>query len=162
MTDPDAEVKALLMETKRCILYVIRVQSGGDLMEIMVKPITMEDEDRWEALVREELSAGTHRRGAYAESGTITDIASMSYAELKRTALENILHLEQYGRLTRHNHTKISSTRLPLIYAQNIADVFSVTKNSRLSILPSPASETKPHILNSNSKPTMTTSSKPW
>lgn len=92
------------METKRCILYVIRVQSGGDLMEIMVKPITMEDEDRWEALVRDELSAGSHKRGAYAEAGTLTDIASMTYAELKRTALENILHLERCGRLTRHNH----------------------------------------------------------
>ena len=63
------------METKRCILYVIRVQSGGDLMEIMVKPITMEDEDRWEALVRDELSAGSHKRGAYAEAGSVTDMA---------------------------------------------------------------------------------------
>ena len=102
--DPDAEIKALMMETKRCILYIIRVQSGGDLMEIMVKPITMEDEDRWEMLVRDELSAGSSRRGAYAEANTMVDIASMSYAELKRTALENILQLEQWGRLTRHNH----------------------------------------------------------
>lgn len=102
--DPDAEVKALFMETKRCILYVIRVQSGGDLMEIMVKPITMEDEDRWEMLVREEMSAGSRNRGAYTEANTMMDIGSMSYAELKRTALENILRLEQYGRLTRHNH----------------------------------------------------------
>jgi len=104
MTDPDAEIKALFMETKRCILYIIRVQSGGDLMDIMVKPMTMEDEDRWEALVRDELSAGTHNRGAYAENNTLMDISSMSYAELKRTALENILRLEQFGRLTRHNH----------------------------------------------------------
>ncbi len=104
MTDPDAEIKALFMETKRCILYIIRVQSGGDLMDIMVKPMTMEDEDRWEALVRDELSAGIHDRGAYAENNTLMDFSSMSYAELKRTALENILRLEQFGRLTRHNH----------------------------------------------------------
>jgi Ras GTPase-activating-like protein IQGAP2/3 len=92
------------METKRCILYIIRVQSGGDLMQIMVKPITMEDEDRWEMLVRDELSAGSSKRGAYAEANTMVDISSMSYAELKRTALENILRLEHFGRLTRHNH----------------------------------------------------------
>jgi Ras GTPase-activating-like protein IQGAP2/3 len=73
-------------------------------MEIMVKPITMEDVDRWEDLVREELSAGSRKRSAYSEANTIIDIASMSYAELKRTALENILRLEQAGRLTRHNH----------------------------------------------------------
>ena len=104
VTDPEAEVKALFMETKRCILYIIRVQAGSDLMEIMVKPITAEDEFRWATLIHEELSASNRKRGAYAEANTLIDIASMTYAELKRTALENILHLEQVGRLTRHNH----------------------------------------------------------
>ncbi|KAG8533696.1 uncharacterized protein KY384_001437 [Bacidia gigantensis] len=102
--DPDAEFKALFTETKRCILYIIRVQSGGDLMEIMVKPITPEDEDRWEALINQELSIGNRRKGAYAEANTVMDLASMSYTELKRTALENILRIEQIGRITRHNH----------------------------------------------------------
>ena len=72
-------------------------------MEIMVKPISAEDEDRWRGLVRDELSANSRRRGAYADTNTLVDIASMNYAELKRTALENILRLEQLGRLTRHN-----------------------------------------------------------
>ncbi|MCJ1383548.1 hypothetical protein MMC17_006662 [Xylographa soralifera] len=102
--DPDAGIKALFMETKRCILYIIRVQAGTNLMEIMVKPITMEDQDRWDGIVRDELSAGSRKRGAYAEANTLIDIASMNYSELKRTALENILQLEQFGRLTRHNH----------------------------------------------------------
>lgn len=73
-------------------------------MEIMVKPISMEDGDRWEVLVRDELSTTSRKRSAYSEANTLIDIASMSYAELKSTALENILRLEQYGRLTRHNH----------------------------------------------------------
>ncbi|KAL8907782.1 MAG: hypothetical protein Q9207_001185 [Kuettlingeria erythrocarpa] len=102
--DPDAEAKTLFMETKRCILYIIRVQSGSNLMEIMVKPITIEDEDRWATLVHDELSTSSRRRGAYSESNSLIDIASLSYAELKRTALENILRLEQTGHLTRHNH----------------------------------------------------------
>ncbi len=92
------------METKRCILYIIRVQSGANLLEIMVKPVTPEDEERWEALVRDELSAGSRKRGAYSEANTLGDIASLSYPELKRTALENILHLEQYGKVNRHNY----------------------------------------------------------
>jgi len=101
--DPNAEAKSLFTETKRCILYIIRVQSGANLLEIMVKPITPEDEDRWETLVRDELSS-THTRTAYSENPLI-DLASLTYADLKRTALENILRLEtQYGRLTRHNH----------------------------------------------------------
>ncbi|KAI9704895.1 MAG: hypothetical protein M1836_006675 [Candelina mexicana] len=102
--DPDAEVKSLFMETKRCILYIIRVQSAPNLMEIMVKPITMDDEDRWSALLREEFSSGGHKRAAYSDSTTLTDITAMSYSELKRTALESILRLEQFGRLTRHNY----------------------------------------------------------
>jgi Ras GTPase-activating-like protein IQGAP2/3 len=102
--DPEAEFKALLMETKRCILYIIRVQSGSNLMEIMVKPITAEDDDRWRGLVREELSSNSRKRGAYSEANTLLDLASMTYAQLKRTALENIIQLEQMGRLTRHNN----------------------------------------------------------
>ena len=73
-------------------------------MEIMVKPITPADESRWATLVHDELSLGTSNRGAYAEANTSIDIASMPYAELKRTALENILTLERHGRLSRHNH----------------------------------------------------------
>ena len=95
------------METKRCILYIIRVQSGANLMEIMVRPITPEDEDKWELLLREELVSGHgSRRGAYcdATTPTLTDIPSLSYTELKRTALENLIQLESAGRVSRHNH----------------------------------------------------------
>lgn len=101
------------METKRCILYIIRIQSGLNLLDIMVKPITPDDEDRWESLVREELAAtqtststSRTRTVAYADTTTannLSDLASMSYAELKSIALENILALEHASRLSRHN-----------------------------------------------------------
>ena len=55
-TDPEGDIKALYMETKRCILYIIRVQTGANLMDIMVKQPTVEDEERWMTLVRDELS----------------------------------------------------------------------------------------------------------
>ncbi|TKA66621.1 hypothetical protein B0A49_07613, partial [Cryomyces minteri] len=104
--DPDAAIKSLFMETKRCVLYIIRIQSGSNLMEIMVRPIHPDDEDRWDALIREELLPHntTTKRGAYTESTALVDVTTMSYAELKRTALENILELERHGRLSRHNH----------------------------------------------------------
>lgn len=91
------------MEAKRCVLYIIRVQSGANLIDIMIKPITTEDEDRWESLVQDELSAGSQKKGAYSEATTLGDIATLPYIELKRIALENILRLEEYGVLTRHN-----------------------------------------------------------
>ncbi|KAK1148985.1 iqgap- protein [Aspergillus melleus] len=102
--DPEADIKALFMETKRCVLYIIRVQTGANLMEIMVKPPTEEDEEKWMTLVRDELSANNTRQSAYSDANTMVDIASMSYSELKRTALENILHLEQSSRIRRDNY----------------------------------------------------------
>lgn len=104
--DPDSEVKALLVETKRCILYIIRVQTGNNLLEILVKPITPEDEDRWDTLLREErenVTAAGKKKSAYADHTMLTDLETVSYAELKRTALENILQLEQFGKITRRN-----------------------------------------------------------
>jgi Ras GTPase-activating-like protein IQGAP2/3 len=102
LLDPDAHNKALFMETKRCILYIIRVQSGKSLMEILVKPIVREDVERWNALLQEEKD--DKRRAPYSDANTLVDILSLSYAELKRIALENILQLEKAGRITRHNN----------------------------------------------------------
>jgi Ras GTPase-activating-like protein IQGAP2/3 len=102
--DPEADVKALFMETKRCVLYIIRVQSGPNLMEILVRPISREDDMKWQALLHEEFAAGSKTRGAYSDVHTLNDIKSMSYKELKRIALENIMRLEQMGRISRQNH----------------------------------------------------------
>ena len=111
--DPEAAVKALFMETKRYVLYIIRIQSGSNLMEIMVRPITPEDEDRWDALVREEMAVHNTQRASKLRSSAAstytTDLSSttlldMDYPSLKRQALENILTLESAGRISRHNH----------------------------------------------------------
>ncbi|KAH8812986.1 hypothetical protein F5884DRAFT_702643 [Xylogone sp. PMI_703] len=104
LEDPEADVKALFMETKRCVLYIIRIQSGANLMDILVRPITREDEEKWRTLVRDEFAAGSNCRGAYSDVNTMVDITALSYKELKRTALENIMHLEQSGRISRHNN----------------------------------------------------------
>lgn len=112
--DPEAAVKALFMETKRCALYIIRVQTGPDLLSILVKPITHEDEGKWAQLVREELAShrlnpGSKNRAAYTSDTPLTssplhDLTTLSYAELKRIALENVLQLERVSRVSRHNH----------------------------------------------------------
>ncbi|KAK3330181.1 hypothetical protein B0H66DRAFT_509075 [Apodospora peruviana] len=101
--DPEADVKALFMETKRCILYIIRVQTGANLLEILVKPISQEDEHKWKMLLREDFSNGSSTRGAYSDANMI-DVTRMSYYELKRTALENVMRLEHMGRISKHNY----------------------------------------------------------
>jgi Ras GTPase-activating-like protein IQGAP2/3 len=103
LEDPDADVKALFMETKRCILYIIRVQTGANLLEILVKPITPEDDHKWAMLLREDFASGSNTRGAYSDANMV-DVTRMSYADLKRMALENVMRLEQMGRISRHNH----------------------------------------------------------
>lgn len=94
------------METKRCVLYIIRVQNGKSLLDIMVQPILRQDEEKWAQLVRSELSqqnTTSKNKNPYADSSSLLSIASLSYSQLKRTALENILTLERTGRITRAN-----------------------------------------------------------
>ena len=66
-SDPDAENKALLVQTKRCVLYIIRVQQGNSLMEILTKPVTEEDEDTWAKIIQEEMP-NQKGRTPYAEN----------------------------------------------------------------------------------------------
>jgi Ras GTPase-activating-like protein IQGAP2/3 len=100
--DPEAQVKALFMETKRCVLYIVRVQTGANLLEILVKPIMPEDEMKWHSLLRDDFAPNNRTRGAYSDANMV-DVTRMTYHELKRTALENIMRLEQMGRISKHN-----------------------------------------------------------
>jgi len=124
--DPDFEPRALFMATKRLVLYMIKVQSGSNLMEIMCRPITHDDADRWIQLVREEVAdkqrdqrphpkranstfdprasfRGARAQSVYSEAPSaysedrrdLLDLEGMTYAELKQSAIENILALEQ-------------------------------------------------------------------
>ncbi|GAW21222.1 hypothetical protein ANO14919_107400 [Xylariales sp. No.14919] len=103
VNDPEADVKSLFMETKRCILYIIRVQTGANLLEILVRPPTQEDEHKWQALLREDFASGSNTKGAYSDVNMV-DVTRMSYYDMKRNALENIMRLEQMGRITKHNY----------------------------------------------------------
>ncbi|KAI8623751.1 hypothetical protein F5Y19DRAFT_348953 [Xylariaceae sp. FL1651] len=102
VNDPEAEVKSLFMETKRCILYIIRVQTGANLLEILVRPPTQEDEHKWQSLLREDFASGSNTKGAYSDVNMV-DVTRMSYYDMKRNALENIMRLEQMGRISKHN-----------------------------------------------------------
>jgi Ras GTPase-activating-like protein IQGAP2/3 len=102
VNDPEAEVKALFMETKRCVLYIIRVQTGANLLEILVKPIADEDEIKWQNLLHDDFTDSGKTRGAYSDTNMV-DVTRMSYYELKRTALENVMRLEKMGRISKHN-----------------------------------------------------------
>jgi Ras GTPase-activating-like protein IQGAP2/3 len=59
--DPTAEARALFTATKRLVLFIIRVQSGSNLMEILLRPIDQEDDDKWFTLVDEEIAGKDSR-----------------------------------------------------------------------------------------------------
>jgi Ras GTPase-activating-like protein IQGAP2/3 len=65
--DPDAEDKALLMQTKRCVLYIIRIQTGESLVDILCKQPTEEDDLKWSQLLHEEMPSQKNRT-PYAEA----------------------------------------------------------------------------------------------
>jgi Ras GTPase-activating-like protein IQGAP2/3 len=66
--DPNAEDKALLVQTKRCVLYIIRVQQGKNLMDILVKPVTEDDEEKWQHILSEDMINAKGGRTPYAET----------------------------------------------------------------------------------------------
>lgn len=128
--DPDAETRALFTATKRLVLYIIRIQTGTNLLEILVRPITYDDDEKWAQLVEEEMRERSQshqhrrqpdrprsmaRRNTYEPSVVssmqedehqgMLDLDGMSYAELKRSCLENILALEQ---TPRNSHFHVS------------------------------------------------------
>ncbi|KAJ2855939.1 iqgap- protein, partial [Coemansia erecta] len=57
-----AKLHRLFIETKRKLLSILPVQSGGSLLEILEKPVTAEDESRWRAAIHLELAKLEERR----------------------------------------------------------------------------------------------------
>ncbi|USP76250.1 hypothetical protein yc1106_03524 [Curvularia clavata] len=115
--DPDAPIKSLFMETKRYVLYIIRVQTGANLTEIMCKPVTREDEDRWDALVSEEIIAQRKDRSrrqnnvvrssaasTYTTDMSANSVLDLDYTTLKQYCLENMVQLQRAGRITHTNN----------------------------------------------------------
>ena len=86
--DVDAEDKLLIVETKRLVMAVLRVQAAPHLLDLFVSPVRDTDEHTWAALRTKPPYAGT-------------PTASLTFAELKAKALEHVLHLEQLGRVHR-------------------------------------------------------------
>lgn len=125
IADPDADVNALLVATKRCLIYVLRVQSGKNLVDILVSPVEDEHEEKYKALLKEENEARERKRqkkeknpylpqqeeeeeeplpDVYSNEAGLGDLAALSYRELKRLTLERVLELESFGKVERSDN----------------------------------------------------------
>lgn len=117
LSDPEAEERALWVETKRLVLNVLRVQSGPTLFAVLLKDVSPEDEDQWKAVAhaereQEEANAMTSRMGRrpipaevraqqQPSELSLEDLRQMSFADLKVHTLQHVKQLEDSGRITR-------------------------------------------------------------
>lgn len=103
--DPDAEINSLVVAAKRCLLYVLRVQNGADLMDVLVSPVSPEHEEKYKAILREERKeSGKKKTLAYSGATALGDLSRISYRELKLLALEKVLELEAMGKISREDN----------------------------------------------------------
>lgn len=103
----DAKSRILFAQAKRCLLYILRVQEGDDLLELLIQGIKPEHAEKFKAIVEEEKEESTKpksmiKSGPYQKSAA-KEISQMSYIELKKLALKVILQLETMGFVTRKN-----------------------------------------------------------
>lgn len=94
--DPDADEQSLFLQTKRWVLYILRTQPGETLLDILITPPEDEDEDFWQDLLARERS----RTRPSPQQARLRDL---SFAELKRDTLQNIIRLEDLGWISRVN-----------------------------------------------------------
>ncbi|KAG6810418.1 hypothetical protein H0H92_011957 [Tricholoma furcatifolium] len=106
--DPHAEEKTLWVQAKRGVLAILRVQPAQDLLESLMRPVTDEDESRWEDILEAEMENEQMRHprrqpSAYAADSAyrLEDIRSLKFAAVKALAISNLLDLEKQGRISR-------------------------------------------------------------
>ncbi|CAD6886832.1 unnamed protein product [Tilletia controversa] len=110
LKDPEAETKALFVETKRLVLAILKVQTGKTLLDVFVAPVSPQDEMLWEEIVSLEVAAERQRhRGqrppAPPQLGPkLEDVRRLTFPELKARTLENMLRLEKLGKVSRANN----------------------------------------------------------
>ncbi|KAH7887756.1 ras GTPase-activating protein [Phlebopus sp. FC_14] len=110
LRDPQADEKALWVQAKRGVLAILRVQPAQDLVESLMRPVTEEEEVRWENIVAEVDSEPVSRRMASlsgVDSGyrleDVRSVRSLQFKEVKAHAIFFLLELEKQGKITRND-----------------------------------------------------------
>lgn len=102
----DAKTRTAFAQAKRCLLYILRVQEGNDLLELLIHGIKPEHEKKFREIVNEEKESSkankNTRKTPYQRSG-LDDVSSMTYVDLKKLCLKTLLQLESMGQVTRKN-----------------------------------------------------------
>ncbi|KIJ20004.1 hypothetical protein PAXINDRAFT_166178 [Paxillus involutus ATCC 200175] len=105
--DPQADEKALWVQAKRGVLAILRVQPAQDLVNSLMRPVTEEDELRWETIVAEMDNEPVNRRmpstGGTDSAYRLEDIRLLQFKEVKAHAIFFLLELEKQGKISRND-----------------------------------------------------------
>lgn len=106
-TVADSKSRTLFAQAKRCLLYIIRVQDGNDLLELLIQGIKPAHELKFRAMIDSEspndANTGTTLAVNPYKKSSLGNLDNMPYVELKKLALKVILQLESIGQVTRKN-----------------------------------------------------------
>ncbi|OZJ04450.1 hypothetical protein BZG36_02813 [Bifiguratus adelaidae] len=103
-------LKQLFMETRRMIVYIMKVQTGDDLLKILMKPVSEAEEELWDEIRLAEFSKDNsssptgEKRTRRRSFMSADEVRVMTFVLLKRLALRNIGVLEEAGKVTRDNN----------------------------------------------------------
>lgn len=99
----DLETKTLVMEAKRYIIYILQVQDGENLLDLLLSEISPQDELKFKEIVKQEKKSIKSISGldAVLEKQALDDIYNSTYPQVKKHAIELILELEGKGIVTR-------------------------------------------------------------
>ncbi|KAI8047108.1 Rho GTPase activation protein [Gilbertella persicaria] len=101
--DPTARLQQLLVDTKRLVIYVIKIQSGQNLANIFQVPTTSEHEIAWTQLKAKEFLERAEDRTVISkrrhlqlgQSEPPLDLQSVNFFQLKSIANRLVVHLER-------------------------------------------------------------------
>ncbi|KAG0744590.1 hypothetical protein G6F57_004214 [Rhizopus arrhizus] len=110
-TDTEAQIQRLLVDAKRLVVYVIKIQSGPTLARIFDQPITSSHEQAWNKFkhkefieVEETNSAAAKRR--YLKLGQhdqLVDLRSLNFFQLKALAHRLVANLKIAKKISTDN-----------------------------------------------------------
>ncbi|CAN3368016.1 ras GTPase-activating-like protein Iqg1p [Diutina catenulata] len=90
----DAKANSLFTVAKRCLLYIIRVQDGDNLLELLVSAISPQCELDFRQMVLDDATSPYNKT-------SLGNLKTLTFHELKKKTLESLLKLENMGLISR-------------------------------------------------------------
>ncbi|ODV59612.1 uncharacterized protein ASCRUDRAFT_48865 [Ascoidea rubescens DSM 1968] len=106
ISNTDVKTNTLLIQAKRCILYIMRVQEADNLYELLVKKIELEDEIKYKKIIEDEMSEKMDK-SIYTKDkqGSLgVNLSKITFHDLKCLSLERILELDSIGKISREDN----------------------------------------------------------